>query len=183
MIDAHAQPIPQSITNSLRRSYRETRHPVPRTAFVGCLGPDRQRLRYEKTSLSSPLVREKNKPYQSCIIFNSNQIHSALGSMPFFRPWDDRLLRRVSKPPSNLLHPVLLHLPGFLVRGTNIPFSDHGMCACILEYISSFVRQVVYPQCKHVLATLIGQRLSKFVVREMNKDDFTTLLAGQTSDP
>jgi len=36
--------------------------------------------------------------------------------------------------------------------------------------------------CKHVLATLIAQRLSKCVVREMNKDEFVTLLARQTSD-
>ena len=40
----------------------------------------------------------------------------------------------------------------------------------------------VSPQCKHVLATLIAQRLSKCVVREMNKDEFVTLLARQTSD-
>jgi len=40
----------------------------------------------------------------------------------------------------------------------------------------------IHPQCKHVLATLIAQRLSKCVVREMNKDEFVTLLAQQTSD-
>lgn len=39
-----------------------------------------------------------------------------------------------------------------------------------------------YLQCKHVLATLIAQRLSKCVVREMNKDEFVALLARQTSD-
>lgn len=49
---------------------------------------------------------------------------------------------------------------------------------------SSLMRQgsSICPQCKHVLATLIAQRLSKCVVREMNKDEFVTLLARQTSD-
>ncbi|KAF8482525.1 hypothetical protein DFH94DRAFT_626784, partial [Russula ochroleuca] len=36
--------------------------------------------------------------------------------------------------------------------------------------------------CKHVLATLIAERLSKCVVREMNKDEFTSILAQQTLD-
>jgi hypothetical protein len=108
---------------------------------------------------------------------NSNQVHFALGPKPIFRPRDDRLLCRFSEPASILLHPVLLHLPCFLLCGTNIPFSDHGMCAYNLENVSSFVRQAVYLQCKHVLATLIAERLSKCIVREMNKDEFTTILA------
>jgi hypothetical protein len=41
---------------------------------------------------------------------------------------------------------------------------------------------LITTQCKHVLATLVAQRLSKCVVREMNKDEFVALLARQTSD-
>ncbi|KAF8499620.1 hypothetical protein F5888DRAFT_1610863 [Russula emetica] len=36
--------------------------------------------------------------------------------------------------------------------------------------------------CKHVLATLLAQRLSKCVVREMNKDEFMALLTRQISE-
>ncbi|KAH9963839.1 hypothetical protein BC827DRAFT_1128539, partial [Russula dissimulans] len=36
--------------------------------------------------------------------------------------------------------------------------------------------------CKHVLATLIAQPLSKCVVREVNKDEFVTLLTRPASD-
>ncbi|KAN0106969.1 hypothetical protein V8E52_010637 [Russula decolorans] len=36
--------------------------------------------------------------------------------------------------------------------------------------------------CKHVLATLIALRLSKCVVREMNKDEFVALLTRQISE-
>ncbi|KAI0279479.1 hypothetical protein BGY98DRAFT_968377 [Russula aff. rugulosa BPL654] len=36
--------------------------------------------------------------------------------------------------------------------------------------------------CKHVLATLIAQRLSKCVVREMNKHEFVALLTRQISE-
>jgi SWIM zinc finger len=45
---------------------------------------------------------------------------------------------------------------------------------------SSFERYL--PQCKHVLATLIAQRLSKCVVREMNQDDFVSVLARQNPE-
>ena len=34
-------------------------------------------------------------------------------------------------------------------------------------------------QCKHVLATLIAERLSKCVVREMGKDEFVALFTQQ----
>ncbi|KAF8262427.1 hypothetical protein EI94DRAFT_1832806 [Lactarius quietus] len=37
-------------------------------------------------------------------------------------------------------------------------------------------------QCKHVLATLIAERLSKCVVREMGKDEFMALLERQNPD-
>jgi hypothetical protein len=37
-------------------------------------------------------------------------------------------------------------------------------------------------QCKHVLATLIAERLSKCVVREMGKDEFMTLFTRQSPD-
>lgn len=65
-----------------------------------------------------------------------------------------------------------------------ISHSQITVCMCyVLECISSFMRQVVCnPQCKHVLATLIAQRLSKCVVREMNKDDFIALLTRQISE-
>ncbi|KAI9455435.1 hypothetical protein BJY52DRAFT_1279970 [Lactarius psammicola] len=36
--------------------------------------------------------------------------------------------------------------------------------------------------CKHVLATLIAERLSKCVVREIGKDEFVALLIRQNSD-
>ncbi|KAH8994741.1 hypothetical protein EDB86DRAFT_2925494 [Lactarius hatsudake] len=36
--------------------------------------------------------------------------------------------------------------------------------------------------CKHVLATLIAERLSKSVVREMGKDEFVTFLLRPNPD-
>ncbi|KAH9993242.1 hypothetical protein BJV77DRAFT_377273 [Russula vinacea] len=64
-----------------------------------------------------------------------------------------------------------------LHQSCSIPF----FCTCpAFSYavlISHSQITAVYLQCKHVLATLIAERLSKCIVREMNKDEFTTILA------
>jgi len=49
-----------------------------------------------------------------------------MGPKPLFRPRDDGLVRRFPKPASIVLHPVLLHMPGFLLCRPDISFSDHG---------------------------------------------------------
>jgi len=64
-----------------------------------------------------------------------------------------------------------------LHQSCSIPF----FCTCpAFSYAVLISRSQI--TCKHVLATLIAQRLSRCVVREMNKAEFVTLLARQTSD-
>ena len=82
------------------------------------------------------LPETKTNSYESygiyvCVQLNSDQVRFPLGPKPLFRPRHDELVRRFPEPASIVLHPVLLHLPGFLLCHPDISFSDHG--ACIIE--------------------------------------------------
>jgi len=64
-----------------------------------------------------------------------------------------------------------------LHQSCSIPF----FCTCpAFSYAVLISRSQI--TCKHVLATLIAQRMSKCVAREMNKEEFVTVLARQASN-
>jgi hypothetical protein len=63
--------------------------------------------------------------------FHSDRVRFPLGPKPLFRPRDDGLVRRFPKPASIVLHPILLHMPGFLLCRLDFSFSDHGACTLL----------------------------------------------------
>jgi hypothetical protein len=61
--------------------------------------------------------------------YRSNPVRFPVGRpKPLYGPKDDGLVHRLPEPASILLHPVLLHMSGFLVRCPDISFSNHGAC-------------------------------------------------------
>ncbi|KAH9985809.1 hypothetical protein BJV74DRAFT_846362 [Russula compacta] len=88
----------------------------------------------------------------------------------YISPWDRSHISVLGTMGSYTVFPSL-H------QSCSIPF----FCTCpAFSYAVLISRSQI--TCKHVLATLIAQRLSKCVVREMNADEFVALIARQTLD-
>src|SRR6266702_745436 len=106
-----------------------------------------------------------------------------MGPISLFCPRHDRFLHRVSESGSLLLRSTLLHLPGVRVRRAGVAVSADGTYPVLCISFSGTTGRIPGCfQCKHVLATLIAERLSKCVVREMGKDEFVALLTRQNLD-
>ncbi|KAI9442619.1 hypothetical protein H4582DRAFT_1808987, partial [Lactarius indigo] len=105
-----------------------------------------------------------------CLTSSPNEIVRSLSVIKYVSPWGRHHFSVLGMTDSYTVFPSL-H------RSCSVPH----FCTC-----PAFAYAVLISQsqltCKHILATLIAERLSKCVMREMGKDEFVAFLTRQNPD-